>query len=402
MPRLSQKAIIGANYLFASTMLISHIGGYVASGMGLFFTWNSWKSFFKERIGQILMIFLAYGLIRSFFSVEPSVGYAAMLGYFSQWLVPFLLGYALTDIKDAKRAFWIFFGLFYFILALSLLAYFGLFFKEIGQGNYLVNAQEGLLKGLRSHIAFAALCLVFSLLSFSQSIFSNEENSKKRVFFMVAALLALGTIFFTGSRGYYLAAAATYSVFGVFIAVKTGKWKLLLAFMIAAAVVIGTMYLAFPGLRSRIQKTGMSDGSVAGRFALYKVAFKEIKANPAFGVGPGQGTRQKTYFEGLSEAELALTRHGHLHSMYLNITAEFGITGLVLFLALFFEILRQLFIAGIKGNSFERALAIGVFWGLIGVMAGDSLDTLLRGPGTAMELFWLSGLAIGISKRSNG
>ncbi|MFH1369257.1 MAG: O-antigen ligase family protein [Elusimicrobiota bacterium] len=394
---MKRYGIIITNYIFAAGMLISHICGYAAAGIGLFFSLKSLKGFVRERIALLFVVFLAYGLLRSVFSPEPGTGFMAMLGYFSQWTLPFLLGYSLAELKDVKRVFWILCGVYLLILLLSVLAYFGLFYQKLAADTFLVGDEDGLLKGLRSHIAFAALCLLFSFLFISQSFFSKEASTAKKALFVVLAVIPLGAMFLTGSRGYYLATAVSYSLFALFWVISTKRWKLVIGFAAVALLISAGLYQLFPNIRYRLQNTGMHDRSVIGRVALYKVAVREILANPVFGVGPGQGTRQKQYFLELTEYEKMLSRHGHLHSIYLNTAAEFGLTGFALAALIFIEILRRLRSFGFSGAGFENALAIGLFWGIIGILIGDVFDTLLRGPGTAMELFWLSGLVFGLA-----
>lgn len=397
---MSRLALIIANYVFAAAMLPSHIGGYAASGIGLFFSYSRIRSFLKENTAKLLLGFIVYGAALSLFSPEPSVGFACMLGYFSQWLLPFLLGFALSDKEQVKKVFTVFYVVFYLILILSFLAYFGLFPKEIGPGNFLANTEDGLLKGLRSHIAFAALCLLFSFMSSSRALFDNRLTVLKKTIFWALAVLPLGAIVLTGSRGYFLAATVSYAVFLVYVAVRTKKYALLSAFVAVTFLASSGLFFGQPRLSQRVSRTGPADESVAGRFAMYKIALSEIKANPVFGVGPGQGTRQLKYFGNLTLQELTLTKHVHLHSFYLHVAAEFGLLGLAAVILLFYSLLKRIYSAGHSLSGFERALAVGLFFGIIGILIGDMFDTLLRGPGTAMEVFWLSGLIFGITRKT--
>jgi hypothetical protein len=61
---------------------------------------------------------------------------------------------------------------------------------------------------------------------------------------------------------------------------------------------------------------------------------------------------------------------------------------------LFWFLLRDLFQVSAANDPYLRSLAFGLMWAFAGVMVGDCFDTLLRGPGTAMELFWLAGLVL--------
>ena len=57
--------------------------------------------------------------------------------------------------------------------------------------------------------------------------------------------------------------------------------------------------------------------------------------------------------------------------------------------------LREVWQVFVSSETFVKAMAFGLFFALIGVMLGDAMDTLLRGPGVAMELFWFMGMLLG-------
>ena len=395
MKKFCQKMLNVSNYIFAATMLFSHIGGYVAVGLGFLFSFNVWKKLFREKIFIWMLAFLAYGMIRSLFSTMPDAGYMTMLGYFSQWLLPFMLGYSITTTKHFRNAIEIFISVFLVILTLSTLAYFGFFPKVIGQDNILVSVQDGLLKGLRSHIAFAALCVLFSFISLGKALVKGNNTPLEKWVYIILAVFPLGVLFLTGSRGYYAAAFAVYSIFGVYWLIKTGSARILVTVMLAAVVFGSLFYLELPNLRARINHTGAQDASFTERLSLYKVALAEIKSNPVFGIGPGEGTLRGEFFNVLPPERQAVRRYGHLHSFYLHITAEMGFVGLAFFCVIIYLVLIKLYSAMNTADGMLKALAFGVFWGFIGILFGDMLDTLLRGPGTAMELFWLTGLVFG-------
>jgi len=85
--------------------------------------------------------------------------------------------------------------------------------------------------------------------------------------------------------------------------------------------------------------------------------------------------------------------HPHLHSFYLNFLADFGVAGGIVFAVMLFLIFKRLWtMSSNTKDSAMRALAYGLFWGFSGVLIGDCFDTLLLGPATAMELFWLIGI----------
>jgi O-antigen ligase len=382
-----------SNYFFALTVPFTHIGGYLGAGVGLLCVGACWKRLRYEKLLVWLLLFIGYGLLRSLFSAQPAIGYGAMFGYAAHWLWPFVLGYGLVDGRSFRRVSSVYVATVIFILVFSLLAYFGMFPPRFGSGFFLV--EDGLLKGLRSHISLASICLMLSLMAAGHVIISGEMRAARRAGMITLVFFFLGALFLTGSRGYYIAAAVTFTALGVYWVVHTRKAKLFVAGAAGMAILVTVLLLLSPDLRRRITNTGPRDNNVVERVTLYRVACWEIEARPLIGFGPGQGIKQTAFFDRLPGPQRAVQRHPHLHSFYLNLAADFGFIGVVLFMLITFRALQGLWAAARAGDPFVRAMAFGLFWGFIGVLIGDSFDTLLRGPGTAMELFWLTGLVLG-------
>ena len=384
-----ENLLVYANYMFALLMPFSHIGGYLACGLGFVFLWSFHKKIEKNPVYVWLLIFIIYGILVNFLSAAPDIGSAALVGYFSHWLMPFVLGYGLVNYGYFKKIFWAFIIVFGAIVGFSVLAYFHLFFPQVGRDFYLVH--QGLLKGLRSHIALAALCLVSSFLVLAQALLRKDIPAAKRIFYFALFLGFVFALFLTGSRGYYIAAVASYFLFGIYWIFRTKNWR----FAVLGAAVAGVILCAYffaPVVKQRLEKTTSHDMNILERLSLYKVALEEIKSKPLFGYGPGQGIKQQKFFEMLPDNLKSVGRHPALHSFYLNFAADFGLAGLAVFIAIMFFIFKGLSKSFSSDDLFLSAAGIGLFWGLIAVLIGDMFDTLLRGPGVAMELFWLTGL----------
>jgi len=248
----------------------------------------------------------------------------------------------------------------------------------------------------------AALSLLFSFLAFSQTLYNQKLSKNFRAFFAAAGIISLLALALTGSRGYYIAAVLSYAAFGIYWFVQTGKIKAMIYAALAASAVMALLLSVSPGLRQRVTGTKFSEPNVQGRVILYKVAFWEIRERPFFGFGPGEGVKQEKYFNMLPPEQQALKNHTHLHSFYLNFMADFGLAGFVIFILMVFYWLKTVWTAYHSGSNFNKAVSFGLFWGIIGILAGDSFDTLLRGPGVAMELFWLTGIVIGLNESEKG
>lgn len=385
------------NRLFALSVPFTHVGGYVTGGLSVVLIGPQWKRLRAQPVFVWLLLFILYGIVRSALSADPQIGYRTMVGYVGHWLLPFTLGFLLRSPDRVRQVVWTYLLTFMALVFLSVLAYYGLFYPKLGRDWYLVDM--GLLKAFRSHISLAGLCLMSSFLMLSLALTDRSVTRFQRGFRVAATGLFLGGIVLTGSRGYYLAAVASYSLFAVWWVLRTGRWKAAAGAGLGIAVLAALLYAAAPVVRERIHRTGPQDRNVQERIALYRVALWEIQARPMFGFGPGQGVRQGEYFDRLPEGLRDVARYPHLHSLYLNCAAEFGMVGFVVFLIIWGLLLRRIWRVSVAAEGFVRPLAFGMFWGLVGVLAGDCFDAVLRGPGNAMPVFWLSGLVLGCDAR---
>jgi O-antigen ligase len=382
------------NYLFGFSMPFSHIGGYVTSGLAFLVSWYYWKKVRKDTFFLWLRILMIYGFIRAIFSAQSNVGLSTMLGYMSHWFCPFILGYAVSEKAALKRSFYAYYITFVVLIMLSVLAFFGYFKPIFGQFQLVY---DGLLKGGRSHIALGAILLTLSMFSLGQAVFNTEHDKLRRIGFGFFSIFLLSSIILTGSRGYYIAAALTLTlvaVVWVFYLKPVKKRFMLLGFVVIATLVYGA-YFKVPLIRYRLGEVGARASSVADRVWLYKIAVNEIKTRPVFGYGPGQAVMQRSFFEIIPPEKAYVKEFGHLHSFYLHFAADFGLLGLSLFFVMIFVGLREVWQVFVASDTFVKAMAFGLFFALIGVMLGDTMDTLLRGPGVAMELFWFTGMLLG-------
>jgi putative inorganic carbon (HCO3(-)) transporter len=130
------------------------------------------------------------------------------------------------------------------------------------------------------------------------------------------------------------------------------------------------------------------------------MATEIISDHPITGIGPGGVPYAKEYYD-LMEARNLPVETGylvkkHLHDLYLHITAEFGIPGLIMLLGIFGTLLWIAISAIRSAKGLEKGLSYGFLWAIVAVGVGEILDCLLRGPPVAIEFFFISGLIAGI------
>lgn len=184
-----------------------------------------------------------------------------------------------------------------------------------------------------------------------------EVKKKLKYLFLATVLLGLHPLFFSYSRGVYLAFFTIIVFFGL---VK--KRSLLL---IAVVVVISWQTLLPASVVDRITMTkteeGQLEGSAAHRVDLWPHAIKLFNENPIIGIGFGG------FGYTVPEGELT-----DAHNLYLRILCEQGIVGISFLLIIFV----RAFISGFKlfrnGNSpFQKGLGLGFTGAVIGCMIAN-------------------------------
>ena len=165
-------------------------------------------------------------------------------------------------------------------------------------------------------------------------------------------------------------------------------------FATVVAAVTGAAVLApllIPLLAESFQlKSSIAAENVDTRFLRWDMALRMMAANPVLGVGPG-GFRS-SYMSVSTNAELA-EQTPVAHEMYLEVGAEFGVLGLVLFVGLIVVALR----ASERALSFgaERSVVVLLQASMVAVLSASvsspSSTTCPCGPGWRSPAAWSCG-----------
>ena len=219
---------------------------------------------------------------------------------------------------------------------------------------------------------------------------------------LLASLLCAGGIFLSLSRG-GLVALAFALVASVVVA---GRWRMQAITLAVVIAIAGFGYFAFfagPDAVNRVTSFGQG----TGRADIWTVGWRMVQAHPVLGVGVGNYRVSSVHYllqpGALKRDEFILDTPKVAHNTYLQVLAELGIVGLVLFTSIILFslgcILRAAHaFARLKDHSMElmsRALLVA----LSGVLAADFFISeefskqlwLLLGLGPAL-------LAIAVSK----
>lgn len=218
----------------------------------------------------------------------------------------------------------------------------------------------------------------------------------------------LGGLFFSYSRGAWIASAAGLSVTLLLILVRSKRavsLSVLLALVLAIVIGLGEINIVPNIITERFASVGdyfnfqdvrgvrANDENFAlvERRAHWQAALSMFESSPWVGVGFGNYAVAYPNFS-LPKWEDPL---GHAHNYYLNVLAEAGGIGFIAFLVLWIAIFWVLFRAALRG---EHALARGVIAGACGVIVALSIHNFFDNL-FVHAMYIQVGLTLGIVER---
>jgi O-antigen ligase len=331
----------------------------------------------------LVLAFLAWSAISVAWSESSSTALTSVMRYA---LNAFLLPIAFTAMRDRRDAMRILAAI---VLGASIAAVsaiiappppesaiYGRAAGTVGDPNELAAA---LLVGLAVAVAFAI---------------NRHINPALRALSGLSAALCLTGILLSLSRGGLLGTACA-----LLIAIAVGgRWRGRVLALCGALLVMAVGYFAFVAslpAKQRVLDVGAEGGT--GRLDLWTVGLRMIEAHPFTGIGSGQFPVSSVHYllrPGLIQSgAFILSTPKVAHNTYLNITAELGLVGGILFVAMI------VFCVGCALIAIKRVTRAGdecmeiLMRGFV-VAVGGYLVTLLFLSESTEKLFWIL-LAIG-------
>ncbi|KPL04481.1 MAG: hypothetical protein AMJ90_00620 [candidate division Zixibacteria bacterium SM23_73_2] len=202
--------------------------------------------------------------------------------------------------------------------------------------------------------------------------------------------LALVCLIFTGTRSSWIGFVGSL-VFLFFLLrwVKTFKlnWKALLTLGIIFLIVLSIIIINWDIIAGRISQMISFSGSVSIRIHLWEVTFDLIKSAPILGTGLGTFPVEFSRFKYPDfNLEVPIENILNAHNEYLEILAEMGILGLVIFLWFLSGFFGYAF-RYIKNKKEQRLIVSGLISGVTAVLVGSLFNLGLRWTGSAF-IFW--------------
>ena len=200
----------------------------------------------------------------------------------------------------------------------------------------------------------------------------HNENLTERIFTSFAFFMGLLALIASGTRGAWLSAILSISVF-IWIAYKKGKLKVLfktlglflLTFIIMMNFVKSTameqrVYLAKQQVMDWIDGND-TQSSVSIRMEMWKASIKQVNTHlPLTGVGY-RNINPVIAKQADKKAQSQIARYNHVHNVYLNHLVSEGVFGLIAVLALLLFPLRE-FMSRInsKENDLDSISTMGM------------------------------------------
>ncbi|ABU59157.1 O-antigen ligase family protein [Roseiflexus castenholzii] len=226
----------------------------------------------------------------------------------------------------------------------------------------------------------------------------NGRTWRGKSFGMAALLLLLAAIGLTFSRGAYLGAVVVLVVYAMYL-------RLDARYLLILPLIGALLYVAPPEFRARFgtldevlpgnNAGAYADSSIQGRSVKAEVAIAIVADNPIFGVG--RGNYRLHYRDYINEIEGAGSNtERDAHNLYLEVAAEQGIVGLVVFVGLLATVWGRLRAAELlfvaAGERRMADLSVAVKVGLLGYLV-----TSLFLHGAYGYMLWLQvGMAVAL------
>lgn len=237
------------------------------------------------------------------------------------------------------------------------------------------------------------------ILPLSFSMLFSENKPVYKFLCGFTFLISSGSLMWTGSRGGWISfgVGALFVGICVFSKIK-GKTGLIKTFAWIMAVVIFLSPL-YPRLFSKLDvRFGSGDrGAAASRFPQNEVAYNIIKNNPIVGVGINNYTEVMYDYDTTEEGLESITRFP-VHNIFLHITAEMGVFGLIFFMWLISAIIIEGIRYIISNRGFMTYVVIGMVAGIMAFLVHGLVDTASLGSKLYMFIWFFAGLIFAIKE----
>lgn len=301
-------------------------------------------------------------------------------------LIYYLVVNNINSITQIKRIIWVMlssallvslYGFYQYLFGVNLLA------NEWVDGAQFPGLKMRVFSTLENPNLLAGFLVTMMALAMGMGYKANTLKSRS----LLATLVVLfGTcLILTYSRGAWLSLLAVVAVYGVLC-----NRKIFWIFILLPIAMIYGHDAVLDRIMSILNPT---DTSSTLRLALWESTFAMIMDKPLLGIGWGAYWMvYPAYDFFLNNADIKIF---HAHNMYLNIAAEIGVPGLLVFLSVMYGHARlALSMISEKVEDWSLGLMLGVFAAIVGMIINGFTDYVMFNIQLSMLYWLLNGLIV--------
>ena len=296
------------------------------------------SAYFKSWITILYAFFILWAGLSFLYAINPTEVIVNFTRQFNVFFMYCNMVILLSSIRNKMK----FFSL-VFTLILSVELYF-IFYQAIEMLNNSGVIKSGLIKGVTANRNIAAFSVALKI-PFVLGWIIKSSTRINKILGLIIITLAITALSMIQSRASYIAVGLIVFMFSVipFVFLKKEKTiyklkNLLFIFLpLLVSISINQIFFASKGANaiSRASTISLStnDGSVNQRLRYYNHVLTHLKSNPLFGVGFGNWKFKSIEYD--KKNMRGYTVPYHAHSDFIQIGAELGILGFLLYAGIF-------------------------------------------------------------------
>lgn len=312
-----------------------------------------------------LMAFLVWSAVSALWAESPSATATSTLRFA---LDAMLMPIVFWAIRERRHVVWVY-GVFVVGVLLSVL--WGISVGKAATG--VSAAQVGRLTGANVEANVLATLLIVCTVFASALAVVLRRMPMARVLAVLAALAATAAFFGTFSRGGIVALTVVILASGFY----AGRSRPAFVALVLGVILVGAVFLK-DTTSSAVQR--LASTSTSGRADVWKVGLRMVRANPIVGVGSGNYTAAEPHYllatpGPITRADLIVGTPFPAHNVYLQILAEMGVIGLVLFVSVILlsigAAVKSVKLFEAVGDRSMEVLGRSLVLALVGILAAD-------------------------------
>lgn len=316
----------------------------------------------KEPIRRNFVLLMAIMLASSLFSTRKDIAFASTVGVF--WVIGLIVFGAKYLISGARL-----FKVFFPVLVVSSVVSAGYAFFE-----HFVRHIERAHAPFVGYNGYGTIVVIFTGLGLGYLLTFKDRRKYLVIPYLILSAMA---VFFTFSRGGWLGYLMVLATFGL-------RNRRGIAVFLIVIIVFGMIVFTSPVAYQRVKEIAFG---LKLRSDIWQSTILMIRDHPWLGVGPGV---YSYVFPKYALPDAFEKQVSYAHNIFLQIPAEFGLLGFVVFFTLLFRVFHMAYSLSRLGNPFYQ----GLFAGLAGVLVTQQTDNTINGFEVGGGFWLLVGLTI--------